>query len=195
MKEGNYLGSKKKCYLKYILTVSIAIVIFGTTTYLLGEFGRITQISKEKQAVSDKVTIVMRMFNCDNPEIHAAILDTFDPVLIAIVVGVESEYNVNAISPAGCRGLMQLSPEKLKDWKNIRRNIQVGSSYLEEQLKRFGSLELAVAAYNAGPESVTKYKGIPPFRETKEYVQRAKLLSLAFDHFLPWTTEREHQVL
>jgi hypothetical protein len=195
MKEGNYLVSKKGLYLKYILTVSIAIVIIGTTTYLIGEISKLNQISKQRQAVSDKVTIVMRMFNCNNPEIHGAIMDTFDPVLIAIVVGVESEYRIDAVSPMGCRGLMQLSPDKLQDWRNIRRNIQVGSSYLEEQLDRFGSLELAIAAYNAGPESVTKYKGIPPYRETKEYVQKAKLLSLAFDHFLPWTTERAHQVL
>jgi hypothetical protein len=195
MKEGYYLVSKKGLYLKYILTVSIAFLILGTTTYMFHEISRINRISKENQAVSDKVTIVMRMFNCNNPEIHAAIMDTFDPVLIAIVVGVESEYRVDAISPTGCRGLMQLSPDKLNDWRNIRRNIQVGSSYLEEQLNRFGSLELAIAAYNAGPESVTKYKGIPPYRETKAYVQKAKLLSLAFDHFLPWTTEREREVL
>jgi Transglycosylase SLT domain len=189
------LVSKKGLYFKGILTVSIAILLLGATTYMIREISRINQINKETQAVSDKVTIVMRMFNCNNPEIHAAIMDTFDPVLIAIVVGVESEYRIDAISPTGCRGLMQLSPDKIQDWRNIHRNIQVGSNYLEQQLNRFGSLELAIAAYNAGPESVTKYKGIPPFRETKEYVQKAKLLSLAFDHFLPWTTERVHQVL
>lgn len=186
---------KKGLCLKLILTVVIVIAILGSTTYLFYEINKINRINKEKAAVSDKVTIVMKLFNCNNSEIHAAIMETFDPVLIAIVIGVESEYRVDAMSPIGCRGLMQLTPDKLEDWQNIRKNIQVGSNYLEEQLNRFGSLELAVAAYNAGPESVSRYKGIPPYRETKEYVERARLLSLAFDHFLPWTTEREHLVL
>jgi hypothetical protein len=186
---------KKIFSLKLISIAFLFIMLVGSITYMVCEINKINQANKEIQAISDKVLTVMRLYHCNNEEIHAAIMDTFDPVLIAIVIGVESEYRINAVSPAGCRGLMQLSPDKLNDWQDVHKNIQVGSKYLEQQIKRFGSLELAIAAYNAGPESVSKYKGIPPYRETKAYVKKAKLLSLAFNHFLPWTVEREHHVL
>ena len=186
---------KKGFRLKLLLISFLIVTVIGGTTYWIQRINKTNEINRERQIVSDKVTTVMRLFNCDNHEIHEAIMDTFDPVLIAIMIGVESEYKVDAVSPAGCRGLMQLTPDKLDDWKNVRKNIQVGSKYLQEQLQHFGNLELAVAAYNAGPGSVARYQGVPPFEETKAYVKRAKLLSLAFDHFLPWTTERTRQML
>jgi hypothetical protein len=186
---------QKGLRLKLLLISFLMMTVISGTTYVIHEMNKINQQNKERQIVSDKVTTIMRLFNCNNQEIHDAIMDTFDPVLIAIVIGVESEYKVNAVSPAGCRGLMQLSPDKLGDWQNIHKNIQVGSKYLQEQMQHFGNLELAIAAYNAGPGSVSKYQGVPPFDETKAYVKRAKLLSLAFDHFLPWTTEQMKQML
>jgi hypothetical protein len=185
---------KKRYHLKLILAGFLIITVASGTTYMFQEINKIKQQNRERQAVSDKVSTVMRLFNCNNPEIHDAIMETFDPVLIAIVIGVESEYKSTAISPAGRRGLLQITPDKLDDWQDVHKNIQVGSKYLEEQINHFGKLELAIAAYNAGPASVSKYQGIPPYHETRAYVQKAKLLSLAFDHFLPWTTER-HQVL
>jgi soluble lytic murein transglycosylase-like protein len=194
MKEGDYLVLKKSIF-KFLTLVLMALILVSTTTYYICEFNKINQVKKERQAVSDKVTIIMQLYHCNNREIHESIMKTFDPVLIAIVIGVESEYRINAVSSAGCRGLMQLSPDKLEDWRNVDKNIRTGSEYLAEQLDRFGSLELAIAAYNAGPGSVSKYKGVPPYSETKEYVKKAKLLSLAFDHFLPWTTERIRHLL
>lgn len=128
----------------------------------------------EQQLTSGKVLAVMEMYNCDNLEIYEAILATFDPVLIAVIIAVESGFRVDAISPAGCRGLMQLSPDKLENWRNIRLNIQIGAAYLETQLNHFKDLELAFAAYNAGPGAVIKYQGIPPFRETITYLERIK---------------------
>lgn len=186
---------QKTFHVKLLLIALLMITIIGGTTYCIQEMNKVKEENKARQAVSDKVTTVMRMFNCNDPEIHDAIMDTFDPVLIAIIIGVESEYRVNAVSRAGCRGLMQLSPDKLDDWKNVRKNIQVGAKYLQDQIQHFGNLELAVAAYNAGPSSVSKYQGVPPYVETKAYVKKAKLLSLAFDHFLPWTTEQTRQML
>ncbi len=162
-----------------ILGILLTLCISG---YLVFELGKINQATLEKKAIADTVTTIMNNYNCDNQEIREAILETFDPVLIAIVIGIESEYHVNAISRAGCRGLMQLSPDKLEDWKDIHKNIQTGARYLEEQIKRFGDLELAIAAYNAGPEAVNKYKGIPPFRETIQYVKKAKLLSANYNY-------------
>ncbi len=149
---------------------------------VISYYSQLEKSQREKEEISEKVLSIMRMYNCDNPEIHEAIMATFDPVLVAVVIAVESEYRVDAVSRAGCRGLMQLSPDKLEDWKNIRHNIRIGSAYLETQLKRFGDLELAFAAYNAGPETVLKYQGVPPFQETIAYIEKAKSFGLTFNN-------------
>lgn len=166
------------CLLLLFLFVLISIIPCLASNYF--------QLQKERQkqqAISNRVLSIMRMYNCENQEIYESIMSTFDPVLVAVVIAIESEFRVDAVSPAGCRGLMQLSPDKLEDWKNIRKNIQVGAAYLEAQLKRFGDLELAFAAYNAGPEWVHKYQGIPPFKETIAYVKKAK--SFGIDYVKP----------
>lgn len=89
---------------------------------------------------------------------------------------IESGGNHNTISPAGAIGVMQLMPETAKalgvNPYNLKENILGGAIYLRQQLDEFGSLPLALAAYNAGPEAVRKYRGIPPFRETVTYVAR-----------------------
>jgi hypothetical protein len=151
------------------------IVIFMATGYSWQ-----TQAEKEQQLTMEKVKTVMGLFQCDDPQIHAAIMETFDPLLVAIIIGIESEYRPYAISKAGCRGLMQLSPDKLEDWRDVTKNIRVGSAFLQEQLRRFGSIELAIAAYNAGPESVNKYQGIPPYQETISYLKKTRDLSAAY---------------
>ncbi len=127
----------------------------------------------------------MKRYHCEDQEIYEAIMNTFDPVLVAVVIAIESEFKVNAVSRAGCRGLMQLSPDKLDDWQNIHKNIQIGAAYLEAQLQRFGDLELAFAAYNAGPEAVAKYQGVPPYRETINYIKKAKQLIIAYNETMP----------
>lgn len=139
-----------------------------------------TPAEEEQQLTVEKVTTVMNLFHCDDPQIHTAIMETFDPLLVAIIIGVESEYRPYVISRAGCRGLMQLSPDKLEDWRDVTKNIRVGAAFLQEQLLRFGSIELAIAAYNAGPESVKKYQGIPPYRETIGYLKKTRALSAIY---------------
>lgn len=98
--------------------------------------------------------------------------------LLKALIHVESCFNPNAISKKGAIGLMQIMPENLK-LLNIahpfdpRENVMGGASYLKNMMKRFdGKLELALAAYNAGPTAVEKYSAIPPYRETQEYVQK-----------------------
>lgn len=104
-----------------------------------------------------------------------------DPKLIEAVIAVESGNNPDAISPAGAQGLMQLMPETQRylgvlDPFDPVGNVRAGSLYLREQLDSFGSLELALAAYNAGPGSVRRYGGIPPFQETKNFIHKVQAL-------------------
>jgi soluble lytic murein transglycosylase-like protein len=103
------------------------------------------------------------------------------PALIHAVITVESKHNPKAMSRKGAYGLMQLMPATAKRYgltglkkANHRQNILVGARYLKELIVLFdGDLELALAAYNAGPAAVKKYQyRVPPFRETKLYVPK-----------------------
>jgi len=101
-----------------------------------------------------------------------------DVDLLASVVKAESNGDSRAVSRAGARGLMQLMPKTAKDHDvedSFRpdENVRGGSAYLNELVARYhDNLALALAAYNAGPAAVDKYQGIPPYRETREYVAR-----------------------
>ena len=105
-----------------------------------------------------------------------------DASLLRAVIHAESAFNPNAISDKGAEGLMQLIPETASDMGvanpfDVSQNIRGGAHYLAGLLKQFnGDERLATAAYNAGPQNVLKYNGVPPFDETRVYVDRVATL-------------------
>jgi hypothetical protein len=101
-----------------------------------------------------------------------------DPDLVNSIIHAESGFNSRAVSPKGARGLMQLMPGTanqlgVNDAFDPQANVTGGSRYLRELLERYNfDLVKALAAYNAGPQRVEQYRGVPPFRETRAYVAR-----------------------
>jgi len=101
-----------------------------------------------------------------------------DPQLIMAVIAVESAFNPRAVSRKNAQGLMQLMPETaarfgVRDPFDERENVRGGTTYLRELLQRFnGDLVLALAAYNAGEAAIDNYGGVPPYRETQDYIER-----------------------
>ena len=101
-----------------------------------------------------------------------------DPALLRGLIRQESNFNPNAVSPAGASGLTQLMPGTaaglgVTDPTDPAQAIEGGAKYLRQQLDRFGGdVEKALAAYNAGPGAVAKFGGVPPYAETQAYVQK-----------------------
>ena len=116
-----------------------------------------------KQQIKDKI-------------IKESVRQGVDPDLMLRLAKQESGYNQNARSPVGAIGVMQLMPGTAKGLKvdpyDVDQNIKGGVTYLKRQINRFGSTEKALAAYNAGPGAVSKYNGVPPYKETQNYVRR-----------------------
>jgi soluble lytic murein transglycosylase-like protein len=109
---------------------------------------------------------------------RAGIQRNIDEDLLYSVIHSESGFRANAVSSAGARGLMQLMPSTartlgVEDAFKPDQNIAGGTAYLDQLLTRYhNDIKLALAAYNAGPQAVDRYHGIPPYRETRAYVAR-----------------------
>jgi len=125
-------------------------------------------------------TVATESANYANPQltqmIHAAAAKyAVDPKLVSAVAEVESGGNQSAVSPAGAVGVMQLMPETAAGLGgnpyDMKSNVEGGTKYLREMLDTFdGDVKKAVAAYNAGPNAVKAYNGVPPYAETQNYV-------------------------
>jgi soluble lytic murein transglycosylase-like protein len=99
------------------------------------------------------------------------------PALVKAVIHVESAFDPRAISLKGAMGLMQLMPATAKNFGVAQpfaaeQNVEGGTRYLRALRERFGNWTMALAAYNAGPDAVTRFGGIPPYRETQQYVRQ-----------------------
>lgn len=117
----------------------------------------------------------------DNSAIARAGLTVRDwHVLFQAMIEAESSYNPTAISPKGAYGLGQLMPATARelgvDPRDISQNLDGAARYLLAQLAEFSSVDLALAAYNAGPHRVVQYAGVPPFAETRGYIARIQII-------------------
>jgi soluble lytic murein transglycosylase-like protein len=127
------------------------------------------KIPLNRQAFDDEIRAAAQVF-------------TVDDSLIRAIIHAESAYQPEALSPRGAQGLMQLMPATQKELQiddvfDPISNIEGGTLYLSQLLNQFDhDVDLAAAAYNAGPGAVREYGGIPPYKETREYVRRVKIL-------------------
>ena len=133
--------------------------------------------SPPKQATSGQARTAARS-NLDHVIQRSANRHQVDPDLVRAIVRVESNYNPYAVSSRGAQGLMQLIPATarrfgVRDAFDPSANLEGGIRYLKHLMELYdGDLELVLAAYNAGENAVSRYNGVPPFRETRNYLRK-----------------------
>ena len=133
---------------------------------------------REKPSMSSNSEVTDRTNRYDDLITEASKSHGVSFSLLKALIKIESDFNPRAISSAGAIGLMQIMPENIralniKDPFDPWENIMGGTRYLKQLIGRFnGKLPMALAAYNAGPNIVDRYKRIPPFKETENYVEK-----------------------
>ncbi len=140
-------------------------------------FNEQLQQLKEKDAIGS-LNIHSPVANFNDLITKYASKNNLDDSLVKAVIKAESGFDPKAVSKAGAQGLMQLMPDTakslgVKDSLNPEQNIIGGTKYLKSMMDKFnGNVQKALAAYNAGPGTVDRYGGIPPYNETQEYVTK-----------------------
>jgi soluble lytic murein transglycosylase-like protein len=146
----------------------------------------LTAIERRVDAIASDVPTVQQVASFARlvrPEAIARAIDAgaraagLDPALVAAVATTESGGDPNARSAVGAQGLMQLMPATARslgvaDPFDPVQNVRAGATYLRTLIDRFGNLRSAIAAYNAGPGAVARFGGVPPYAETRVYVER-----------------------
>ena len=127
--------------------------------------------------IGEKKRNAPRVKSYDLMIVEAARAHGVPPALVKAVVASESSFNPKAVSAKGAQGLMQLMPATARSLGvqqplHVEQNLDGGVRYLRSLIDRYGDWSRALAAYNAGPRAVDRFGGIPPYRETREYVDR-----------------------
>ncbi len=139
-------------------------------------------------ARSDWSTVPLNLTAYQQLIADAARRHKVDPALVRALIHAESNFNHQALSRAGAQGLMQLMPETqrqfgVKNPYNEAQNIEAGTRLLKQLLVKYGNnVKIAAAAYNAGIDAVERYRGIPPYEETQNYVRRVTQLYSRYRH-------------
>lgn len=150
----------------------------SVTTFVASDYLAASRHQEKKPQVSKFHKNWQPKSNFDHLIEAAALKYSLDKEIIHAIIETESRYRVDAVSPKGAQGLMQLMPSTAKlygitDPFDPSQNINAGTKHLKYLLDRYrGDLPIAVAAYNAGEGAVEKYNGIPPYQETINYVEK-----------------------
>jgi soluble lytic murein transglycosylase-like protein len=135
-------------------------------------------VAKATVSATEKASAPARQYDIEKIVAAASDRHLVDADLIASLIRAESSFNARAVSPKGAQGLMQLMPGTatklgVSDSFDPDANVDAGTRYLRDLLVQYnGDIVKALAAYNAGPHRVAKYKGVPPYKETHAYVAR-----------------------
>lgn len=174
---------------------TLPAVFGGSIQRYVDESGRVvfTNLGTDRTAAAPATNPLLRAVNkasstLSREQLYAALIEEaagrhqVSPDLVKAMVRVESNFNPEAVSSKGCKGLMQLLPDTakrfgVKDIFDPTQNLEGGVKYMRFLLDHFkNDLSLALAGYNAGENAVTRYKGIPPYRETQDYVKKVTSL-------------------
>jgi len=159
-----------------MLTFVPAYAYFGSRTNQ--PESEIMRMARETTESTDSSVEIAEIVEIEAHIREVAVRYEIPPILVAAIVEAESEFNPRAVSRRGARGLMQLMPEtatslRVSDTFDPYENIEGGVRHLRRLMDRYrGNLPLVLAAYNAGEQAVMVYGGVPPYRETRRYVNR-----------------------
>jgi soluble lytic murein transglycosylase-like protein len=177
-----------------VLALSTALAAVGDVRIVVGASGR--KVILNESSVQRSRRLSAKLAALPDAGLEPMIArhsdaQNLDPKLVRALIQAESGYNARAVSNKGAIGLMQLMPDTASELKvrnpyDPDQNIRGGTLYLRQMIDHFaGKVELAIAAYNAGPGAVEKHRGIPPFAETRDYVRRVLALWRGADFNLP----------
>lgn len=172
MNKNTTKGFKVIMVLAGLLSIYAGLFFYGNHAKVIKHAKKGTKTSriagKKKSGLQKYGTLIVK----------AAKKHNVPPALVAAIMHAESNFNPRAVSPVGARGLMQINgiTQRHLGVRNVfdpHQNVHAGAKYLRELLNmNRGNMRLAIASYNAGPGAVRKYRGIPPYKETRKYVVR-----------------------